>query len=75
MDENCPFSNNEKEGITNLFKNCSFCKDIWSKILPDCPTPLHTYMYFIDLLENVWNNRKIYNKIFLMAIEKIIIIT
>lgn len=50
----------KKEDI-NL-KAVFFCRHIWKKILPSCPTLFYTDLEYIDWLENIWNNAKLYNK-------------
>lgn len=73
IDESCLFYNSENEDINYLLKIANFV-EIIIKISPNFPILIRTNMDFIEWLENIWNNRKVYNKIFFVAIENIIAI-
>lgn len=56
----CHFCNNYREDIDRLFKYCELTRQIWNTIFNYCPNPNNSDMKFIDWIEFIHKNEKVY---------------
>lgn len=68
------FCNQAGEDIDHLFKSCDLVKTAWAMVDTLCPSPNDLNCSFVDCIDQIWNKKMWYDKLFYKPLETIFII-
>lgn len=70
IDGDCSYCGSHLEKIDHLFRDFTFTTEVWSNFIVLCPSHVNISMHFLDLIEWLWKNDNVYNKLHHSPIEK-----
>lgn len=70
----CPFCNSHLEDIDHLFRRYDFAKEVCSDMIELYLTLVNNHMHFLDWINLIWKDGKVYNKFCHNHLEKVVVI-